>query len=440
MTKLLTTLILTLSAFTWGQEIQRCMTPQAIQYQESLTPGFIQHANDHFLQAKLYSTNNEVKSMGAHTIPVVVHVVYNTPEQNIPDSVILDQIAVLNTDYNRQNADTVNLRPEFDPIAGNPQINFVLAGVDPNGNATTGITRTQTATQSFGSLTLLSGDFSDLEKVKSTVDGGEDPWDPDHYLNIWVCNMSVNFFGTEVTALLGYATPPAGLPNWPQGGPTANLVDGVVIQFQAFGSNNPNPLDPGTGPIDVRGRTPVHEVGHYLGLRHIWGDGDCTAHDGIDDTPNADSQSNSDCDVMKNTCTDTILGLDLPDMVENYMDYSAETCQNSFTQGQVDLMKGVLEVERYDLAHNNPAAAVEEHQMYLVEIFPNPTESSFVIQAKDISIEEVLLISLDGKQVMSKTNYCNGDKIDVSQLVNGVYIVQLISQEEVIGVERIVIK
>ncbi|MFN5911951.1 MAG: M43 family zinc metalloprotease, partial [Bacteroidota bacterium] len=72
--------------------------------------------------------------------------------------------------------------------------------------------------------------------------------------------------------------------------------------------------------FEVAGRTCVHEVGHYLGLRHIWGDGDCSQEDGIDDTPNADSQSNQDCDVTRNTCTDNIAGTDLPDMVENYMD------------------------------------------------------------------------------------------------------------------------
>ena len=115
--------------------------------------------------------------------------------------------------------------------------------------------------------------MTDLEKVKSTADGGIDPWDQSRYLNIWVCDMSI--FG--VTALLGYATPPAGLPNWPPGS-SGTLGDGVVIQYQAFGSNNPNQIGQG---IVVKGRTPSHEVGHYLGLRHIWGDGDCTAEDGI---------------------------------------------------------------------------------------------------------------------------------------------------------------
>src|SRR3989338_7396146 len=274
-----------LATFGSNAQHERCMTTQAMQYQESLTPGYLQSVNSVFEQAKAYASN-QPKSMILYTIPVVVHIVYNTPAQNIADSVIEDQIRILNEDFQRMNADTVNMRPDFDPVKGSPQIQFVLAQIDPNGMPTNGITRTSTGTTTFGSLALLGGSFADLEKIKSTADGGEDPWDQTRYLNIWVGNMAFDLLGNEIIALLGYATPPDGLPNWPPGS-TNGLSDGVVIQYHCFGSNNPNVLDVGAGPIDVRGRTPVHEVGHYLGLRHIWGDGDCTAQDGIDDTPNA---------------------------------------------------------------------------------------------------------------------------------------------------------
>lgn len=424
MKKLLIGLFFFSGAFVNAQ-IEKCLSHTAIEYQESLTPGFAEHVDEVFNSAKQMGQWSEHKSAGVHTIPVVVHIVYNTPEQNLPDSVIYNQIAILNQDYNRLNPDTVNMRADFDIVKGNPGIQFVLAGVDPSGNPTTGITRTQTATQSFGSLTVATGDFSDLEAVKSTANGGIDPWDQNRYLNIWVCNMAVNFFGTELVALLGYATPPAGLPNWPQGGPTANLIDGVVIQFQAFGSNNPNPLDPGTGPVDVLGRTPVHEVGHYLGLRHIWGDGDCTAEDGIDDTPNADAQSNQDCDPTKNTCTDNIQGVDLPDMIENYMDYSAETCQNTFTQGQVQLMRGVLESERYDLAHNNPAAGIFELPMVAVDVYPNPSTEEIAVHSIS-QIIEIEVFSLEGREVLIDFN---GESADISNLSNGTYVLKVRTQD-----------
>jgi hypothetical protein len=410
--------LLLLGSNVFGQQIDRCLSPQAIEYQESLTPGFMHYVNNVFNNAKNY----QVKSNSTYTIPVVVHIVYNTAAQNLPDSVIYDQIQVLNEDYNRQNPDTVNMRSDFDIVAGNPSIEFKLAQIDELGNPTTGITRTQTATASFGSLAIMGGDFSDLEKVKSTADGGIDPWDQDRYLNIWVCNMSVNFFGQEITALLGYATPPANLPNWPVGG-TPNLVDGVVIQYQAFGSNNPNPLDPGSGPVDVEGRTPTHEVGHYLGLRHIWGDGDCTEEDGIDDTPNADAESQQDCDPTKNTCVDNIQGIDLPDMIENYMDYSAETCQNSFTQGQVALMHGVLEDQRFDLVHGNPAA-LNEIETIAWDIAPNPTHGIITINAQG-SIDAIHVHSISGQKVFTHTSNDPSVKVDLSQLESGIYIVTI---------------
>lgn len=430
---LLSALLLSMGSSLMGQNYERCRTPQAIQYQESLTPGYIQDVENVFNQAKTYTHTKTGQPI--YTIPVVVHIVHNIAEENIPDSVIFDQIRVLNEDYNRMNADTVNMRSDFDIVKGSPQVQFVLAQIDEFGNPTTGITRTQTSTTSFGSLALIGGDFTDLEKVKSTADGGHDPWDQTRYLNIWVCDMSV--FG--IPALLGYATPPSNLPNWPPGS-NPGLSDGVVIQYQAFGSNNPVALDLGQGAIDVRGRTATHEVGHYLGLRHIWGDGDCNEQDGIDDTPNADDQSQQDCNPAKNTCTDNIQGFDLPDMIENYMDYSAETCQNSFTQGQVDLMHGVLENQRYDLVHNN-IASIDEMQEYAWSIYPNPANDLVRISANN-TIETIEIVSLTGAKVV-EINYTsqkeNEKSINISNLENGIYIVN-IKTEKMVSSKRLVIQ
>lgn len=405
---------------TFAQETHRCMTPQAINYQESLTPGYIHSVVSTFNQAKALNA----KSNSLYTIPVVVHVVHNTPNQNVHDSVIFDQIRVLNEDYNRLNADTVNMRSDFDIVKGSPKIEFVLAQIDEFGNPTTGITRTATATTTFGSFAVLGGDFSDLEKVKSTANGGQDPWDQSRYLNIWVCNMAIDFFGQEIPAILGYATPPNNLPNWPPG--SANgLSDGVVIQYQAFGSNNPVPLDAGGGPIEVLGRTPSHEVGHYLGLRHIWGDGDCTAQDGIDDTPNADAESQQDCDPNKNSCVDNIQGIDLPDMIENYMDYSAESCQNSFTEGQVSLMHGVLEGPRYDLVHGNPASVLEQTTIAWT-IAPNPSEGIFKITSDEL-ISEVHVYSIEGTWIRTEIVQNETTILDMSEYASGVYVVSIVS-------------
>jgi len=411
-----------LSSFVFGQDmsnIERCMSHKAIEYQESLTPGYAEHVDEQFELAKQHQHTKTNKSQ-LYVIPVVVHVVYNTPAQNLPDSVVLRQIETLNEDFQRLNADTVNMRSDFDIVKGSPNIQFQLAQIDPQGNPATGITRTETTLETFGDFGLIQGDFSTLEQVKQTAEGGHDPWDQSRYLNIWVCNMEL--FNTPF--LLGFATPPSGLPNWPPGS-IPNLSDGVVVQYQAFGSNNPNPLDMGQGPLDVRGRTCTHEVGHYLGLRHIWGDGACTEQDGIDDTPNADDQSQFDCDDTKNTCTDNIQNIDLPDMIENYMDYSAEACQNSFTQGQVDLMRGVLENQRIDLVNNNPASVKVEE--LVAAIYPNPASTEINVNFDNGIAKNVKIYGMNGRLIQSHQPETSLLTIDVSSLENGVYLIHIIA-------------
>lgn len=422
MKAVLSAVVLATAFMASGQQVHRCLSKEAIDYQNQLTPGFSNQVQYQFEVAKKWAGQANAKADAEYVIPVVVHVVYNAANQNLADSVILDQLKVLNEDFGRMNEDTVNLRSDFFPVAGNPKIQFRLATIDPSGNPTSGITRTQTATTSFGSFAVFGGSFADLEKVKSTADGGHDPWDQTRYLNIWVCNMSIDIFGQESTALLGYATPPANLPNWPAGS-TPNLSDGVVIQYQCFGRNNPNPLDVGGGPMSVLGRTVTHEVGHYLGLRHIWGDGDCTQQDGIDDTPNADDQSDFDCNITKNTCVDDILTLgDLPDMVENYMDYSAEECQNSFTKGQVDLMHGVLENQRYDLVHNNPAGISET--ALSASVFPNPVSGKLTLQV-DQTLDKVILLDAQGRALQEFNKVHHQLQIDFAGFDSGVYLLVL---------------
>jgi hypothetical protein len=243
------------------------------------------------------------------TIPVVVHVLYKNASQNISDQQIYSQIAILNQDYRRMNADTVNTPLMFDTIAADINIEFCLATLDPQGNPTNGITRTSTT----GGLAF--GFFSPFgEDAKFDSTGGKNAWPTDRYLNIWVCEL--------FPGLLGYAQFPGG----------AAATDGVVVTYTAFGN---------TGTVtapSLLGRTATHEVGHWLGLYHIWGDDqDCTGSDSIADTPNADQASSSDCQVNRNSCSneDAYWGsFDPNDMVQNYMDYSHDSCMNMFTNGQ----------------------------------------------------------------------------------------------------------
>ena len=230
------------------------------------------------------------------TIPVVVHVVWNTPAQNIPDEQVASQIEALTADYRARNPDRSSVPPAWSGLVGDARVEFTLAG----------ITRTETAVTSF--------DTDDL--VKSAATGGADPWPAERYLNLWACPLG--------GGLLGYAQFP--------GGPGA--TDGVVIVDTAFGT-----VGTATAPFD-RGRTATHEVGHWLNLRHIWGDdGDgCSGTDFVDDTPNQAGPNYGAPTFPHVTCSNGPDG----DMFMNYMDYTDDAAMMMFTTGQVARMDACL--------------------------------------------------------------------------------------------------
>lgn len=276
-----------------------------------------------------------------YTIPVVFHVLYNVANENLNDSLLISQIEVLNRDFNRRNPDTVKTREIFKPRAGSARIQFVLASVDPNGVATNGMIHKPTTRTTFGSN---NGQLADAMKASATA--GADPWDPTKYLNIWVCDLSVN----NQDNLLGYAFPPFGHPSWTSGSWVADNRQGVVLHYKVVGRNNPR----ATGAIASAnmGRCAIHEVGHFLGLRHIWADDQfngnrCTLDDYIDDTPLQGIGAGFTCNLGGNTCLEP--KNDMPDMFENYMDYSTEACQNIFTKQQVSMMRKSITEYRVDL-------------------------------------------------------------------------------------------
>lgn len=236
-------------------------------------------------------------------IPVVVHVLYNTTSQNISDAQIKSQIAVLNEDFRKLNADKVNTPSAFATTAADAEINFCLAGKDPNGAATTGIVRKFTTVTSF----------SDNDGVKYNSSGGDNAWPSGSYLNLWVCNLG--------GGLLGYAQFP--------GGPAA--TDGVVILYSSFGRGYST-----VAPYN-KGRTATHEVGHWLNLSHIWGDASC-GNDLVTDTPTQQT-SNYGCPTYPHrTCSNTTSG----DEFMNYMDYTDDGCMNMFSLGQKSRMQALF--------------------------------------------------------------------------------------------------
>ena len=318
----------------------RCGYDHAVQQRDAAYPGYQAQADALFEEARRLALA-QGGNRTTYTIPLAVHVVWKNPAENLPECKIIEQVAILNENYQRLNADTANLRAIFANVAANPNIQFRLDT----------IIWTQTTTNFFSGGFLP--DISISDKVKHDSTGGSDALNPTGYLNIWVCNL-----GTA--GMLGYAYPPAGLSNWPANSEAPTLGDeGVVLDYRIVGKEGAYVAQ--TTTINTEGNAAIHEVGHYLGLRHIWGDGllsilgipDCNADDGLTDTPNAGIPSNYACNPAQNTCGAGTTG-DLPDMIENYMDYSEETCQNTFTQGQVGIMHSVLNLERSGLANTPP--------------------------------------------------------------------------------------
>ena len=388
-------------------------------------PALLDNFNTTFEEAKQLPRDHRSNPL---EVKVVVHIIWNDDVENLDDSIVYNQIEVLNRDFNKLNPDTNQLRSLFKPVAGNANIHFTLASI------------VRVHTSQLFSVDILGTNL--LAEVKHDADGGSDAWDPNRYINIWVCKIQpLVIFGLEVGQLFGFSFPPNNLPNWPtdSGSPNAD-EDGLVIDFRVFGANNPNTvIIPGTTDLlAVKGRTPVHEMGHYFGLRHIWGDGgllapnDCAQSDGIDDTPFANAQSNFDCDTTKNTCTQTepFYNADVPDLIENYMDYSSEECMDMFTQGQVDLMRSVLLGPRVSLL-SNPSAVKEIADHSTISIFPNPVSDQLTVTFNQpvSSSVDIRLLDVNGRIVLEKNEIeldgKNQVTMDSKDLPSGIYLVQV---------------
>ena len=229
-------------------------------------------------------------------IPVVVHILYHNPDENLSDETVYSQIRVLNECFRRRNPDTVNTPVSFRKVAADCEIEFELATSDPQLRRTSGIIRKYTP------LTRWNAD----DKMKFSAEAGDDAWDCNNYLNIWVCNLG---------RAAGYSSFPGGPAN----------KDGIVVAHNVFGINKKSGYE--------LGKTAVHEVGHWLGLRHIWGDSDC-GNDMIDDTPFQRTFTSGCPNGVRTSCNNGAEG----DMYMNYMDFTLDACTNLFTKGQKERM------------------------------------------------------------------------------------------------------
>lgn len=401
MKKLITLILVALTANVFAQQapVQRCSTDEYMDELAKSNPdeyaSMMQSRLDAMEFENIRSNSSAKVADEIITIPVVVHVVYNTNAQNISFNQIQSQIDIMNEDFRALNSDVTNTPAAF--TYADTEIQFCLASVDPSGNPTNGITRTQTSRTSFSN-----------NDMKRTSAGGRDPWNRNEYLNIWVCNLP--------GGLLGFATPPGG---------SASL-DGVVIDYIFFGN-----IGTATAPFDL-GRTTTHEIGHWLGLSHIWGNSTC-GNDFIADTPQQNGPTNGCPSYPKVSSCSGNLNLPNGDMFMNYMDYSNDACLYMFTPGQATRMRAVLNTSRITIkasAASNCGTniGIEENNINDFNIYPNPAKESTTIEFSLNSAADVsyTLVSITGQVIaeVSAQEYGVGNHsitINTTELTNGIY-------------------
>jgi hypothetical protein len=329
-------------------------------------------------------------------IPVVVHIVYNTAGQNISNDQVRSQMKVLNEDFRKKNKDAAYIPAAFRDLAADSRIEFRLATVDPSGFITNGIVRKSTA---------VSGFVQD-DKIKSSALGGDDPWNRDQYLNLWVGNLT--------GGVMGYASVPGCSPE----------KDGVVISYKAFGTTANV-----TAPFN-KGRTTVHEIGHWLGLRHIWGDADC-GDDKIDDTPPQAGPTRGCPSGIIATCSSGAAG----NMYMNFMDFTNDECTNMFTVGQANRMRELFAAggARSSLIYSDKASGAEEdlyeESIAKTRLYPNPAVDFINITLGSPVNDKIIIYNNLGqvtKQIAVTKSQMN---IDVKDLKSGMYFISFGGKE-----------
>lgn len=364
---------------------------------ERFTRQQVQHSSPIATGTENASHND--KSFTTITIPVVVHIVYNNAAQNISDAQVQSQIAVLNRDYGKQNPDTSRIPSYYKGLAADCGIRFALANVDTNGGTTSGIVRRRTIQQQFT--------YDDA--VKFTARGGDDGWDRDRYLNIWVTNLS--------NGVLGYSSVPG----------CAKPNDGVVISYTAFGT-----MGTATAPFNL-GRTATHEIGHWLNLIHVWGDADC-GDDYVADTPPQSAATHGNPSGIIISCGNTPYG----NLYMDYMDFTDDVGMHLFTYGQRDRMRALFAPGgfRYALLSSTglapgtvigPLPSGPSSGSASIRLQPNPVTGPVWIISSDASNTGAVLdiFNLVGQKVMTTRIAGVSFQLDLSSLPKGLYFIHV---------------
>jgi len=418
-----------------AQENKKCFTTDLINKELITNKDYKNQIQKVYIQNKTWLSENRNKNnKELITIPVVVHVIYRQTHANIgigtniPNYQIEDQLRILNEDYSKTNSEFPNPpRNTFINYADNPNLKFCLATIDPNGNPTNGITRTQSFKNNFDYDT-------EANDMKRNVTGGKDAWDPSRYLNIWVCDIA----SSGNTSVLGYAYLPSFLT-------VGSWRDGLVVDFQHFGTV-------GTAAPSSDGRTPTHEIGHYLGLLHTFcesSSGGCCDNDNtwgsnVYDTPASDDPyyGNVNSNTNNNSCNDLLFGFnsDLLDIDENFMAYSRNTWM--FTNDQVGEMTATLNGIRSNLKNSNvpvncSGTVSTYNENFSFNIYPNPAKSEIKIDCNYPNYD-IKLIDILGKRVLYDKDLSFNQIIDISKFKNGTFFLEITTPQSK-KIEKIII-
>lgn len=376
---------------------QQCLTDVIVEEALKDNPALKHKLAVQQQQLKEYIKRSSHKTTGIRYISVVIHVLYSTDQENIPEGQAKSGIYVLNQCFRGANPDLASTPTDFQQFIADMEIEFCLAAVDEWGNPTTGITRHE-----------VPGNFDAVANYNKPAKGGVAAWDPTRYLNIWVADLT--------PGLLGLGWPP---------GVTVPDADGVLVSYKCIGSIGTSSSN---APFHM-GKTLVHEVGHYLGLSHIWGNKQgCNGDDGIKDTPPQDKAS-SGCNTYPqfDACSSAGYGI----MFVNFMDYSNDYCSLMFTHGQKKLVNGTLYSARSGLGSPTrcfPVSAKSIERSEGLSIAPNPTKGILHISSSK-TIEQLTLINMVGRVCKEIHPQARTYDVDMSTLPSGVYFVKLNNNE-----------
>jgi hypothetical protein len=395
---------------TMASDYGRCATMDAFHRNAVTDPDAIERREQlertiqHWIS--IQSPNRQESVSALITIPVVVHVIHNTTQQNISNEQIQSQIDRLNKDFRNLNTDKLISTHPFFGVTADAEIEFCLATIDPNGNATTGITRTATSIVQF----------ADNDSMKFTDKGGHSAWDATKYLNIWVCNLAGD--------LLGYAQLPSDLI-------FLAATDGVVIDFESFGTM-------GTAKVPYNlGRTATHEIGHWLNLIHIWGDDDglankCSGSDNVADTPNQELPTTGcPSGVVTDVCTASAPGV----MYQNYMDYTDDACMVMFTSLQKARMQAVFSSARSAIVTSNKcsgATSIIQNSLDNIRIYPNPAQNYLTIEGLPSTRSQTFTIefyNVLGHKMYTTSFFATQYMLEMKDLPNGSYMMRIFNDE-----------